>query len=106
MSGEVELPDRCLDVICVCMNVSLTPKLERFIGRKVKSGRYRSPSQVICEGLRLLESEELLHEERMAEVRRKIAIGLEQLDRGEGIPGEVAYARMKRKSQAFRRARR
>ena len=37
------------------MNVSLTPKLDSFVGQQVKSGRYRSASEVVREGLRLLE---------------------------------------------------
>lgn len=36
------------------MNVSLTPKLDGFIGNQVKSGRYRSAGEVVREGLRLL----------------------------------------------------
>jgi antitoxin ParD1/3/4 len=37
------------------MNVSLTPKLDGFVGEQVESGRYRSASEVVREGLRLLE---------------------------------------------------
>ena len=37
------------------MNVSLTPKLDGFVGKQVESGRYRSASEVVREGLRLLE---------------------------------------------------
>ena len=40
------------------MNVSLTKELETFVSRKVKSGRYRSASEVIRESLRLLERED------------------------------------------------
>lgn len=38
----------------------------------------------------------------LAEVRRKIRVGLDQLDRGEGIPGEEVEAELKRASKAFR----
>jgi len=37
------------------MNVSLTPELERFVEKKVQTGRYQSASEVIRAGLRLLE---------------------------------------------------
>ena len=37
------------------MNVSLTPKLDDFVGTQVKAGRYRSASEVVREALRLLE---------------------------------------------------
>lgn len=40
------------------MNVSLTDKLEEFVSRLVEEGRYRSASEVVREGLRLLEIRE------------------------------------------------
>ena len=40
------------------MNVSLTPKLDEFVADQVKLGRYRSSSEVVREGLRLLETRE------------------------------------------------
>jgi antitoxin ParD1/3/4 len=79
------------------MNISLTPELERLVDDKVKSGRYASASEVIREGLRLLEEQEQLKQQRLAEVRRKIDRGLEQLDQGLGIPGSEARARLQRR---------
>ncbi len=38
----------------------------------------------------------------LAEVRRKVRVGLNQLDRGEGIPGEEVEAELQRVSIAFR----
>jgi antitoxin ParD1/3/4 len=78
------------------VNISLTPELERLVDEKVKSGRYASASEVIREGLRLLEEKEELKRQRLAEVRRKIDRGIEQLDRGLGIPGPEARARLRR----------
>jgi antitoxin ParD1/3/4 len=40
------------------MNVSLTPKLEKLVSQLVEQGRYRSASEVVREGLRLLEIRE------------------------------------------------
>ena len=40
------------------MNVSLTAYLDEFVGDQVKSGRYRTASEVVREGLRLLELRE------------------------------------------------
>ncbi len=78
------------------MNISLTPELEQLVDDKVKSGRYASASEVIREGLRLLEEQEELKQQRLLEVRRKIDRGLEQLDKGLGIPGPVARVRLRR----------
>jgi antitoxin ParD1/3/4 len=88
------------------MNVSLTPELEKLVTRKVESGLYQSASEVIREGLRLLDDHDHLRELQLTEVRKKIQTGLDQLDRGEGISGEEVYAEMKRKSTVFRKARR
>jgi hypothetical protein len=42
-------------IACHTMNVSLTPELEKLVTRKVQSGLYQSASEVVREGLRLLE---------------------------------------------------
>jgi antitoxin ParD1/3/4 len=88
------------------MNVSLTPELEKFVANKVESGLYQSASEVIREGLRLLDDQDRLREIRLSEVRKKIQTGIDQLDRGEGIPGDEVYAQMKRRSAALRKGKR
>ena len=42
------------------MNVSIPPGQEHFVRAKVDAGRYRTASEVIREGLRLLEEREHL----------------------------------------------
>jgi antitoxin ParD1/3/4 len=79
------------------MNISLTAELERMVDDKVKSGRYASASEVVREGLRLLEEQEQLKQQRLADVRASIDRGIEQLDRGEGIPGSEARARLRQR---------
>ena len=86
------------------MNVSLTPELEKLVASKVQSGRYQSASEVIREGLRLLEDQDRLREAQLGEVRRKVQMGLDQLDRGEGIPGDRVLADLKQKSASVRAA--
>ena len=51
-------------------------------------------SEVIREALLLLEEREQLYEVQRQELRHKIAEGLAQLDRGEGIPGEQVFAEL------------
>ncbi|MFQ5789262.1 MAG: type II toxin-antitoxin system ParD family antitoxin [Acidobacteriota bacterium] len=87
------------------MNVSLTPELEKLVQEKVKSGRYNSASEVMREALRLLEEQDQLRAIRLEEVRQRIAAGLESLDRGEGIDGEEAFERLRKRSEARRRTR-
>ena len=87
------------------MNVSLTPELEKLVESKVQSGRYQSASEVIREGLRLLDDQDRLRTVQLEEVRRKIQTGIDQLDRGEGIDGGAVLAELKQKSVALRQTR-
>lgn len=73
------------------LNVSLTRNLGDFIAAKVASGRYRSASEVVREGLRLLEAQDRLREAALTEIRRKIEAGLASLDRGAGRPGDEIF---------------
>ena len=61
------------------MNISLTPELERLVADKVDSGMYKTSSEVIREGLRLLKE----RDERLQSLRRDIRAGFEAVDRGE-----------------------
>jgi len=65
------------------MNVSLTPQLEALVQEKVATGLYNSASEVIREALRLLDEYDRVRALRLADLRREIAIGIEQLERGE-----------------------
>ena len=75
------------------MNVSLTPELNEFVSSQVSSGRYQSASEVVREGLRLLQD----HETALEAVRQKIALGLEQAKRGELLDGEEVMAELERR---------
>lgn len=77
------------------MNVSLTPELEQFVHTKVKSGRYLSASEVVREALRLLEEREQVREMRIEALRKEIAIGIEQGDRGEVIDGDEVFRELR-----------
>lgn len=76
------------------MNVSLTPELETLIHAKVKSGRYLSASEVVREGLRLLEERDRLFEIRLADLQQKVTVGVDQADRGELIDEEDVFAEL------------
>ena len=80
------------------MNVSLTKELEELVNGKVKTGLYHTASEVIREGLRLLEERDRLYQVRLEELRRDVKLGIDQLDRGESVPFDpVAVKRRLRK---------
>lgn len=83
------------------MSVFLTPELEKLIDDKVRSGLYSSASEVVSEALRLLYERDQIRERDLEAVRAKIKRGVDQLDRGEGIPESVAVARLR----AYRQSR-
>lgn len=82
------------------MNVSLTRELEQFVGAKVASGRYLTASEVVREGLRLLEKSEREYEAGLQEAKRKIASGLAQARAGRLRDGEEVFAALRSKLSA------
>ncbi len=58
------------------MNVSISSSLEQFVQEQIKTGLYNSASEVVRAGLRLLR-------EREADINKKIAIGLKQIENGQ-----------------------
>jgi len=81
------------------MNVSLTQELEQMVKDKVRTGLYHSASEVIREALRLLKEHDQLRELRLAELRKEIAIGIDQADRGEVAPLDMDAIKAKARSQ-------
>jgi antitoxin ParD1/3/4 len=80
------------------MNVSLTPELEQFVQSRVASGRYQTASEVVREGLRLLEEREQARESAMEELRTKVRRGIEQADRGELLDGDAVLEEIRQLS--------
>ena len=88
------------------MNVNLGTVFDKFIAELVKSGMYQSQSEVVREGLRLLKEREEMKKLRLAGLRKEIAVGSEQADRGELVDGEEAFAEIRRRSALRKRAKR
>ena len=59
------------------MNVSLTHQLEQFVAELVQSGRYRSASEVVREGLRLLAVRDEADRAKLEALRRMIQEGID-----------------------------
>jgi len=79
------------------MNISLKLEEEQLIQAKLKSGKYETAYDVIVEALRLLEERDKQYEKWLEETREKVAVGIKQLDKGQGIDGEVVIAKLREK---------
>lgn len=77
------------------MNVSLTPELERIVNFKVQSGMYNSASEVIREGLRLLQQRDELRQMKLETLRRDIEEGVKASQEGRVRDGREVMAEMK-----------
>lgn len=67
------------------MNVHLGAVFDEFVADLLKTGHYQTQSEVVREGLRLLKEREELKQLRLAELRKEIAAGIAQADRGEFV---------------------
>ena len=74
-------------------SVDLGPKLEGVIEELISKGRYGSKSEVIREGVRLVEE----REKRLAELDRALALGQADIEAGRVYDGDTVFADVKRR---------
>jgi antitoxin ParD1/3/4 len=86
------------------MNVNLGTVFDKFVAELLKTGLYQSQSEVVREGLRLLKEREELKRLRLAELRKEIAIGSDEADRGQFVDGAKTFAEIRRRSAERKRA--
>jgi antitoxin ParD1/3/4 len=63
-------------------NVVLTPRQAKLIERLVSSGRYQNSSEVLREGLRLIELRAAEEKAKLAALRDAARIGIAGIERG------------------------
>jgi antitoxin ParD1/3/4 len=79
--------------VFMASSVDLGRQLEKFVSSLVASGRYNSKSEVLREGVRLIEE----RERRLAALDRALDRGLAAADAGETVPADQVFARLKAK---------
>ena len=82
------------------MKMSLPVELEALISRKIDAGLYKSTDEVVCAALRLLEQRDQLRQLQLDELRRDIAVGIGQAQRGEVEPLDVKSIQAEAKRRA------
>jgi antitoxin ParD1/3/4 len=71
------------------MTVTLTAEQEQFITEQLKDGHYRSAADVVAQSLGILRAQEEFIRSNIVELREKIAVGIEQSNRGELLDGKA-----------------
>jgi antitoxin ParD1/3/4 len=72
------------------LNISLPEALKEHVRKRVAEGGFSNASDFV-RGLIRLDKEQ---QEKLAALRRDIAVGLDQLERGEGLDGERVFAEL------------
>ncbi len=72
---------------------SFKPEVESFVQQELASGRYESLDEVIEQALALLEKRSR-YDEWIVDMRSEVDGAIGQLDRGEGVDGDVVMAEM------------
>ena len=75
------------------MDVKLPPKLKAWVNRKMESGGYEKPEDVIADAVRFAEAEERRIEKVRDRIRKELDRAARQLDRGEGSICDEALIR-------------
>ena len=85
------------------MTIQSTPEDEKLTQNRLQSGAFRSVEEVIHDALasQIAETEWLV--ENREAIDAKIARGIAQLDRGGGVSGEVAKARLQQRKADWSR---
>ena len=79
------------------ISADLGQQLENFVAGLVATGRYNSKSEVLREGVRLIQDRET----RLAALDASIARGLGDADSGKIIPADEAFDRLEAKYRAM-----
>lgn len=75
------------------MIAQIPSDLQEFVRFAVSSGAYKTEGDVLTEALTLLREREQL--------RQEIAAGIDQLDRGEVVHGDVLFAELRQRAAAL-----
>lgn len=86
------------------MALTLTPDLEQRIATRLESGRFRTAEEVVAEALSLLEARETRRSEALSRLRERIAVGLEEVRRGDVIDGDEFFDQLEREHEERVRA--
>lgn len=83
------------------MKIELKPEDEQLIHKRLESGAFHTIDEVIHDALTSEDAEEDWLQENRDAINARIARGLGQLDSGEGVPGNLAGARLQERKATW-----
>ena len=83
------------------MNISINEQHGEHIKRKVESGIYHSPDDVIAKALELLDEHDEELERELADMHLKVKRGTEQADAGQLIPASEVFDELRQRNAAI-----
>ncbi|NMF59624.1 ribbon-helix-helix domain-containing protein [Pseudanabaena yagii] len=75
------------------MQIALKPEQEKFIRDKLKDGKYQSIDNLLTFAFQLVEEYES-KQQKLSELRAKIAEGKDQIKQGNVIDGELVFQQL------------
>ena len=72
------------------LHISLPEALKEFALKRVEDGAYSNPSDYV----RTLIRADRERQQKLEALRRDLQVGIDELDRGEGIPAEEVFIRL------------
>jgi antitoxin ParD1/3/4 len=73
------------------LHISLPDALKEFALKRVEEGAYSNPSDYV----RTLIRADRERQQKLEALRRDIQVGIDELDRGEGIPADEVFDRLR-----------
>jgi antitoxin ParD1/3/4 len=71
------------------MSIILSSEQETIVANLIATGSFQTADEVLQVALKLLETERRSYQLWLTETREKVKEGIESLDRGEGVDGEM-----------------
>ena len=81
----------------MAISAELGKVLEKYVGKLVEQGRYNSKSEVLREGVRLLQE----REQRLLALNAAVERGVQDIREGRTVPAEEVFDRLEAKYAAM-----
>lgn len=87
------------------MEVSISEQNLAHIIRKVESGKYSTPDEVVGSALALLDERDGALEPELEDMRESVRQGTEEADSGQVVSAEEVFSELRRRNAAAKRTR-